>query len=549
MIKVFQASDTTFSSNGDKVLQPLKAVIYKEDNGDYYLDLEVSIKDAEWIVNDNIIRADVPAAWGDAQNFRVYNPYKKKDRITCRCKHVYFDAGKYLIPDSYVVDKNCNDALDHLNTGCETPTPFTTFSDIPTIKTYRCVRKSFLEAISEVINRWGGHLVRDNYSISVKSNIGADNGVVVAYGKNITDITAEEDWSSVTTKIMPVGKDGLLLPEIYLYADVTYSTPYTRAVTFSQDIEKDDGESDEDYNGRLITDLRTRAQAFIDENQYPKINYSVKADISKITDVGDTIEVKHEPLGINVITHVISVKWDCIQERFTEVNFGNFANKLSNLIGSVSQESSDKVITGITDTVIPQVQDKLNTAYDRIWNALQNSYCIYEGDKILIVDKLPKESADYCIMMNSAGISFSQNGINGQFTSAWTIDGTFNAQNINIVNLVADMIKGGTLKLGSEIQQHGKIEIYNEANRLIGQMNKDGLTMWANDGSYIKINNEVGFAGYDKNGNKVYWCDGAVFCTQKFVAKDEITVGGKLRMLPITTDTNSGIGFVAIFEE
>lgn len=549
MIKVFQASDTTFSSNGDKVLQPLKAVIYKEDNGDYYLDLEVSIKDAEWIVNDNIIRSDVPAAWGDAQNFRVYNPYKKKDRITCRCKHVYFDAGKYLIQDSYVVDKNCNDALDHLNTGCETPTPFTTFSDIPTIKTYRCVRKSFLEAISEVINRWGGHLVRDNYSISVKSNIGADNGVVVAYGKNITDITAEEDWSSVTTKIMPVGKDGLLLPEIYLYADVTYSTPYTRAVTFSQDLEKEEGESDEDYNGRLITDLRTQAQAFIDENQYPKINYSVKADISKITDVGDTIEVKHEPLGINVITHVISVKWDCIQERFTEVNFGNFANKLSNLIGSVSQESSDKVITGITDTVIPQVQDKLNTAYDRIWNALQNSYCIYEGDKILIVDKLPKESADYCIMMNSAGISFSQNGINGQFTSAWTIDGTFNAQNINIVNLVADMIKGGTLKLGSEIQQHGKIELYNEANRLIGQMNKDGLTMWANDGSYIKINNEVGFAGYDKNGNKVYWCDGAVFCTQKFVAKDEITVGGKLRMLPITTDTNSGIGFVAIFEE
>lgn len=549
MIKVFQASDTTFSSNGDKVLQPLKAVIYKEDNGDYYLDLEVSIKDAEWIVNDNIIRSDVPAAWGGAQNFRVYNPYKKKNRITCRCKHVYFDAGKYLIPDSYVVDKNCNDALDHLNTGCETPTPFTTFSDIPTIKTYRSVRKSFLEAISEVINRWGGHLVRDNYSISLKSNIGADNGVVVAYGKNITDITAEEDWSSVTTKIMPVGKDGLLLPEIYLYSDVTYSTPYTRAVTFSQDLEKEEGESDEDYNGRLITDLRTQAQAFIDENQYPKINYSVKADISKITDVGDTIEVKHEPLGINVITHVISVKWDCIQERFTEVNFGNFANKLSNLIGSVSQESSDKVITGITDTVIPQVQDKLNTAYDRIWNALQNSYCIYEGDKILIVDKLPKESADYCIMMNSAGISFSQNGINGQFTSAWTIDGTFNAQNINIVNLVADMIKGGTLKLGSEIQQHGKIELYNEANRLIGQMNKDGLTMWANDGSYIKINNEVGFAGYDKNGNKVYWRDGAVFCTQKFVAKDEITVGGKLRMLPITTDTNSGIGFVAIFEE
>ena len=549
MIKVFNASDTSFASNGDKILQPLKAVIYKEDNGEYYLDLEVSIKDAEWIVNDNIIRADVPAAWGGAQNFRVYNPYKKKDRITCRCKHIYYDADRYLIDDKAVVERTCNEALDYFNSQCTPSTPFTTFSDVVGNNSLRIVRKSFLAAISEVVSRWGGHIVRDNYNISIKANIGADNGIVVAYGKNITDITAEEDWSKVVTQLMPVGKDGLLLPETYLYGVVTYATPYTRAVTFTQDLEKEEGESDEDYNERLIVDLRTQAQAYIDENQYPKINYSVKADISKVTDVGDTIEVKHEPLGINVITHVISVKWDCIQERFIEVNFGNFANKLSNLIGNVSQTTSSNILTGITDNVIPQVENKLNTAYDKIWNALQQSYCIYDGDKILIVDKLPKESADYCIMLNSAGISFSQNGINGTFTSAWTIDGTFNAQNINIVNLVADLIKGGTLRLGSELQQHGQIELYNEANRLIGQINKDGLTMWANDGSYIKINNEVGFAGYDKNNNKIYWCDSGVFCTQKFVAKDEITVGGKLRMLPITTDTNNGIGFVAIFEE
>ena len=73
--------------------------------------------------------------------------------------------------------------------------------------------------------------------------------------------------------------------------------------------------------------------------------------------------------------------------------------------------------------------------------------------------------------------------------------------------------------------------------------------MWANDASYIQINNEVGFAGFDKNGNKIYWVDGETFCTNKFIAKNEITVGGKLRMLPIQTESNNGIGFVAIFEE
>ena len=36
MIKLFSPTDKTFASNGDVVLQPLKAKVHKEDNGDYY---------------------------------------------------------------------------------------------------------------------------------------------------------------------------------------------------------------------------------------------------------------------------------------------------------------------------------------------------------------------------------------------------------------------------------------------------------------------------------------------------------------------------------
>lgn len=192
---------------------------------------------------------------------------------------------------------------------------------------------------------------------------------------------------------------------------------------------------------------------------------------------------------------------------------------------------------------------KLQEAFNNIWGALDKSYCIYDGDQILILDALPKDTAKNCIRLNSAGIGFSKNGINGQFTSAWTIDGTLNMQAINVINLVADMIKGGTLKLGNEFAQQGRLELYDEANTLIGEMNANGLTMYAKDGSYIKINNEVGFAGFDKNGNKIYWADGAVFRTNKFVANEEVTIGGKIRILPIKTGTHNGIGFVEVYEE
>ena len=559
MIKVFNANERVFTNNGDKILHPLKAVILKEDNGDYELELEARIEDKDYIVKDKIIVCTTP--WGQ-QGFRVDNPNKKNNKITCTCKHLFYDTASYLIQDANVVDKNCNDALDHLNRACDATTPFTTLSDVQQINSARVVRKSLEEAISTVLERWGGHLVRDNFNIAIRNNIGQDNGVTLRYGKNIQDIQVKEDWKNVVTKLLPVGKDGLMLDEVFVTTNdlntgeanygLTYPKPYTKTVSFTQEVEEDefnvDGELDETaYATALKQDLKTQAVNYVRENCVPKINYTVKANIDKITDVGDTIEVYDERLNINLLTSVISVKWDCIQERYVEVNFGNFSNKLKNLVSSVTNATKDEISTAVNNEVVPQVETKLREAYAEIWNALDSSYCIYDGDKILIVDTLPKEQATNCIMFNSAGISFSKNGINGAFTSAWLIDGTLNMQAINVINLVADMIKGGTLKLGSEVAGQGRLELFDGANKLIGEMNENGFTMYANDGTYIKINNEVGFAGFDKNDNKIYWADGETFCTNKFIANEEITVGGKLRMLPIKTSTNEGIGFVAIY--
>ena len=46
-----------------------------------------------------------------------------------------------------------------------------------------------------------------------------------------------EDWSSVCTKLCPVGYDGLMLPEQFLISDVQYEKPYTRIIDFQTDLE------------------------------------------------------------------------------------------------------------------------------------------------------------------------------------------------------------------------------------------------------------------------------------------------------------------------
>lgn len=553
MIKVFGQTDTSFSSNGDVVLRPLKAKVHKEDNGDFYLDLETGLENINYLVEGNIVVANTPQ--GD-QAFRIGNVHKTKSKLTTKAYHVFYDSKNYLIADSYVVDKTCNDALDHLNNATEPQSEFTTISDVSTVNSFRCVRKSLYEAIMTVVSRWGGHLVRDNFNIAIRTSIGQDNGVTVQYKKNLKDITCEENWDNVVTQLLPVGKDGLLLnaldpsASLYVTSEIQYELPYTKTVSFTQDsINQEDYPSEEAYQQALVSDLMMQAIEYVEANNVPQVNYTLKANLEKITDIGDTVEVIDDRLGILMLTNVIKFDYDCILEQYTEIEFGNFKQSLSGLVSNITA-SVDKTVSDQVQNMSASLSEQLQQSQDTIMGVLGDSYVIYDGDQILVLDRLPKESAVNVIRINNGGIGFSQGGINGGFTSAWTIDGTLNMQAINVINLVADMIKGGTLKLGSHLNASGQLELYDNANNLVGQMNKDGLKMFGLDGSYVIINDEVGFAGYDRNGNQIYWVNGDEFHMKKSVVEEEITLCNQLRFIPIqimqgSSVVNEGIGLVS----
>src|SRR5574344_1945249 len=205
MIKVFNAVDTDYSTNGDAVILPTKARVKNADNGDYYLELTCSIDYKDYLAANNILVSPTPQG---EQAFRIRDITKNKNKLELKAWHIFYDSQNYLIADSYAVDMTCNDALDHFNQATDNTSPFTMLSDITTLNTYRCVRTSLAECINTVIERWGGHLKRDNWNISVLSNIGVDNGITIEYKKNLKDLTATYDWSNVVTKLMPVGKDG-----------------------------------------------------------------------------------------------------------------------------------------------------------------------------------------------------------------------------------------------------------------------------------------------------------------------------------------------------
>ena len=543
MIRIFSPSDTDFTSNGDAVVQATLAVVHKIDNGDFYLELQCGLEYIDYIKPKNIVVVPTPQGY---QAFRIRLVDTTRSKISAKAYHLFYDSENYLIADSYVVDKNCNDALDHLNNATDTQSPFITLSDVATVSSYRCVRKSLLEAVNTVLERWGGHLVRDNFNLQIRESIGSDNGVTIQYKKNLKEITVSEDWSNVCTKLLPVGKDGFTID--YVYSEIQYDLPYTKTVSFEQDINAEDYEDEDQYQTALRADLTAQAEKYLETSQYPAITYTLNANMDKITDVGDIVKVFDERLGVTFTASVLSYEYDCILGKYTQIQFGTAPQTLGELLGGITSDINSAIVEN-NYTLNVTLKEALEDAENKIWGALSSSYVIYQGNQILVVDNLPAETAHNVIRIHSGGLAFRNTGINGTFVTAWPIDGTFNAQATNIINLTADLIKGGTLKLGSTLNQSGKLEVYDTANTLICTLDRDGLVMNANNGSYVVLNQNVGLVGYDSAGNAIYWANDNGFNMKKAVISDELTLNNKARFIPITitsgsTVVNDGIGIV-----
>lgn len=555
MIKVYDPNEKLFNNNGIKILHPLLAEITKRDNEDYCIELRDTVDNLEYYQKGMIVR--VPTPWG-VQGFRCDNPKVKNNRVECKAWHLSYDSKNYIIKDAYAVDKNCNDALNHFNDSTDIESPFNCISDITKLVSTRAVRKSLFEIYEIFISedRYGGHWYRDNWTLGIRNTVGEDRGVVLAQNKNITDLSIDENWDEVCTKILPYTTDGeneIYLDDTYVsLVEELYDIPYTKVVKFDNPYEKEDFVTEEEYLSATKSWLYTQALDYLERNKLPKINYSISAKIDNVSDVGDVIYVKHPKCKVDIKSNVIGIVYDAIRKKYLKIEFGNFKKEIKNFSQSITDTAKKDAEELVNENKV-LLENELKEATNKINSVLGEGYTINTGNEFIVVDTLPKENAKYCLRINKAGIGLSQNGINGPFNSAWTIDGILDMQMINVINLTASLIKGGTLKLGGVNNATGTFELYDEANSLIGLMDKNGLKMYGQDKSYVLLNNEVGFAGFDRNNDKKFWVDEDEFHMKKSVVEEEITLCNKVRFIPITiTDAddnviNDGIGLVPTF--
>jgi phage minor structural protein len=470
MISLYNATETDFNHNGLVVLSDCKAVFIDEElNGKYELELEYPIDSRgkwQYLIEGNIIKAS-------GQLFRIYSKQKTLAGIKVNARHIFYDLLDNFVEILNIGSLNAAGALNSILSNTQYEHGFSSMSDIDSTDSYTILRQNPVEAIlgeKGIVSKYGGELVRDNYTIRLLQERGTDRGVLVSYGKNVIGIEETLNMTGVVTRLMPIGKNGRLLPEKYLDSPLigNYPHPIVKAIEF-WDLETEEA-------------LRTAGQNYLIQNDKPLGNYVIDfIELTKTSEykdyailetvyMGDTVTVRHSKLGVDLKCKVIRIKKNELTGRIKEVELGSFRANFSDTFSSLH--------SSITTIGNRQIQDKtdLQFAIDNATlqiNSALGGYVVKRNGELLIMDTEDINTATKVWRWNQGGLGYSGTGYNGPFRTAITADGHIVANFVDTGELTASIVKTGTLT-----SKTGKLSIGldNEVLNIGGEIIYNGAT-------------------------------------------------------------------------
>ena len=302
-----------------------------------------------------------------------------------------------------------------------------------------------------ILDVYGGEYDFDHWNLKLYNQIGKDNGVVIRYGKNLKDLEQERNIANVYTGVLGYWAD--------MDGNIVYSEPKVIAVegNFSHKKILTLDLSMEWQDAPTPAQVESRVRSYIKANKVgkPTVSLTVSHELLEQTDeyagfetlerleTFDTVTVQFEKLGINVKAKVAETVTDALSERYESVKIGSVKASITNTIIKQEQEIQKK-------PDINTVQQTVNSAAQSIIGAKGGSKLdIFDGEKTvgtMYLDTDDVKTAKNIMLLNNEGIAFTNNGVNGPWTQAITIDGGLANQWIETWKLTANIIAAGILQ-------------------------------------------------------------------------------------------------------
>ena len=376
MMILYEKTESNFNHNGLAVLDGVvvSPVVTEQLNGLFSLEFDYPIhaKASDKLRPEMIVKCPVPEL--QDQLFRIVERDDSLGGLVhIVAHHIFYDLAKNLIEDTYIVNKNGSGALTQLLGATTVPHSFSGTSNITTVNNVRLVRLNPVEVLldSDLDNgyqaRFGGEIVRDNYSISMLAHRGSDNGVQIRDKKNLTGYKSDLDYSSIVTRIMPEGYDGLFLPEKYVDSPLinSYVSPKIK-ITKYDNVKVGDEEGEFATKDLAYAELRRLAalEFTVSHIDKPTATYDVEfAPLERTEEykqfssletinLGDIVSVTHAEDGFSVTARMVEYRYDPILKAFISITLGNVMPKFTDVAKDIKK----------VDTKVEQAKDDANYA-------------------------------------------------------------------------------------------------------------------------------------------------------------------------------------------
>lgn len=480
MIKILDNTKTlpqlvADTSGGIGSLDVIDATVTEELNGIYEAEFKILCSEKYYsaLSIDSILKVPVNEA-GEEQLFRVYYISPEiNGMVLVKLQHITYDLSKVVVEPftatGAVVAKNY--MLSHIMGTY----PFTMTTDIDNnTSVFKLdIPRSFRECLGgyegSLLDVFRGEYEWDNLTVKMLARRGSDNGVRIAYGKNLTDFKQETNNESMYTAVLgyAVVNDVTYYGDIYHKLVVAY--PKVKIVDFSSDYEMEDVPTSQE--------LTAKAQSYAENNsiEIPKVNITVSfvplyqteeykniAPLERVR-LGDTVHIAFEKLGVEASSRVVKTVWNINTEKYDSIELGNTKASLNSVIDDSIDQAKSDIMKSIEDTDVSHIEEELNTMSSLIVNGLGLHKTVDASGRIYLHNEETLAASKYQYVITAQGFMVSDNY--GQtWNSGWDTSGNAVVNALSTIILKALEIHGSVIVFGEEDDKYITAYPYSDSN-------------------------------------------------------------------------------------
>ena len=535
---LYDYAEKDFVTNGvGRLSDCISCVVTEERNGIYECEFEYPMDGAHFSeIKEGMIIACTHDDAGDIQPFDIYGHSAPiNGAVTFYAHHVSYRLSNAVVMPFTAT--SCVEAILAIPNNLANGSEFSFWTNKGTAGDYENKVPTNARGLlggqqNSLLDVYGtGDYEFDKFMVRLYTNRGADTGVQVRYGKNLIDLKDDLSEETSYNAVVPywLSADGELVTldeKLLIYNGAIYKTTYL--TDHELVILRTETDEPIEVRYRVINavpldmsdafeeaptqeQLRQAATSRFESSYAWLPSHNISIDFVQLWQTEeykeyaplqrvrlcDTVSVYYPKLGVEAVKEkVIKTVFNVLLDRYDSIELGTLQTTLAQAIKG-----------DVESTLLEEVpkRSELEGMFDLIRGGLGGYVYLKPNaagkpEEILIMDQPEINDAVNIIRMNKNGIGFSQNGYNGPFNSAWTIDGTFYAdwikagiisdvQGMNSWNMDTGYLITKILRATEYIYMNGTTNSYFKIPFWSDQSEHTGYMELSSNGFLIQIDN------------------------------------------------------------